>query len=732
MFNLSAKRLIIILFLLFVLLIALPIVTHLNLPQIERPNLAQITVDHDDGQHLKIDENDLIEEDCDSVCFKLNQMKIRLKQLIAIKKSVTSELKTLEEKRRNLIDELTSTGNKLDDIKSQFSKKTMELERVHKSLEQAKQTHREETDLILKSGHLIAPPLQLELIPSHAQQSKGQGLNGQASNDQSIIDQESHVHGTEVFQCNMNDCFNYSRCSVASKFLVYFYQDKNHHSNDKKRDSNDNFNSIVNSINSNTHVITDPKAACMYLVLYKNNLTDLKSLPYWSDGLNHLIINSNSNSTSSITHGKAIIAQINFHRQDFRHNYDVVIPNFDNHNDNDNFIPISHCPARRKYLISYRMADYCHGECRRIAGLLNPMNEQLKYEFNCSSSSSASSNSGCENHELILGQSTFALIISTSDLVFSEDLSILLKKMLRTGAIPVIVSLSHFKLPFTEVIDWRRATIQLPVARITELHWIIQSYSDADILSMRRFGQMVYQRYFISHKAVIDTILSLVRQRLLIPPPAAQQVMGQHLYNETLQTTEVILNEEDEFLGPIEAPFPSLTYQRNYSSVINFPYELWNDIRFDPFYNYPSTPFDGVLPSEAKFIGSSYGFRPIGQGAGGSGKEFSEALGGNQAKEQFTIVMLTYEREAVLIDSLSKLKGIPYLNKVLVIWNSPDQLPSADLRWPDIGVQIEVLKAEKNSLNNRFLPFQQIETDAILSMDDDAHLRHDEIVFGFR
>ncbi|KAK2093911.1 hypothetical protein P7K49_027649 [Saguinus oedipus] len=44
----------------------------------------------------------------------------------------------------------------------------------------------------------------------------------------------------------------------------------------------------------------------------------------------------------------------------------------------------------------------------------------------------------------------------------------------------------------------------------------------------------------------------------------------------------------------------------------------------------------------------------------------------------------------------------------------------------------EVVRTEKNSLNNRFLPWNEIETEAILSIDDDAHLRHDEIMFGFR
>lgn len=43
-----------------------------------------------------------------------------------------------------------------------------------------------------------------------------------------------------------------------------------------------------------------------------------------------------------------------------------------------------------------------------------------------------------------------------------------------------------------------------------------------------------------------------------------------------------------------------------------------------------------------------------------------------------------------------------------------------------------MVKAARNSLNNRFLPLDVVETEAVLSVDDDAHLRHDEIMFGFR
>ena len=114
----------------------------------------------------------------------------------------------------------------------------------------------------------------------------------------------------------------------------------------------------------------------------------------------------------------------------------------------------------------------------------------------------------------------------------------------------------------------------------------------------------------------------------------------------------------------------------------------------------------------------------IGQGEGGSGKEFSQNLGGNSPSEQFTIVMLTYEREQVLMESLTRLYGLPYLNKVIVVWNSP-VLPSPDLKWPNIEIPIQVLKTKKNSLNNRFLPYESIETEAILSMDDDVNLSKD-------
>ena len=87
--------------------------------------------------------------------------------------------------------------------------------------------------------------------------------------------------------------------------------------------------------------------------------------------------------------------------------------------------------------------------------------------------------------------------------------------------------------------------------------------------------------------------------------------------------------------------------------------------------------------------GPRLGFRPVAAGAGGAGKEFSESLGGNSPHEQFTVVMLTYRREQVLLSALGHLYGLPYLNKVVVVWNTPEP-PAETLQWPNVGVPVEV------------------------------------------
>ena len=116
------------------------------------------------------------------------------------------------------------------------------------------------------------------------------------------------------------------------------------------------------------------------------------------------------------------------------------------------------------------------------------------------------------------------------------------------------------------------------------------------------------------------------------------------------------MDELDEELGPVEPP---TSFTRNFSIILTSKYKLYIGESFDPFKLHPYTPFHPILPIEAKFISSSHGFRIIGDGAGGSGFEFFPSLGGNSPRQQFTIVIFTYERETILMDMLHRLKGLP-------------------------------------------------------------------------
>lgn len=234
----------------------------------------------------------------------------------------------------------------------------------------------------------------------------------------------------------------------------------------------------------------------------------------------------------------------------------------------------------------------------------------------------------------------------------------------------------------------------VPKPRVTEVHFLLRSLSDSDLLAMRRQGRFLWETYFSTTDSIFSTVLAVIRTRIQIPAaPIREEAAAEipHRSGKAAGTDPNMADTGDLDLGPVETepPYASPKYLRNFTLTVTDLYRSWNSAP-GPFHLFPHTPFDPVLPSEAKFLGSGTGFRPIGGGAGGSGKEFQAALGGNVPREQFTVVMLTYEREEVLMNSLERLNGLPYLNKVVVVWNSP-KLPSEDLVWPDIGVPIMVM-----------------------------------------
>lgn len=306
-------------------------------------------------------------------------------------------------------------------------------------------------------------------------------------------------------------------------------------------------------------------------------------------------------------------------------------------------------PARRKYLLTFqgerkppKKSTEFTEKTENVIELDNFIIEHMKdlmttstadrflFEFECVPPSDENVNAGPQDWGLcgtdssrraVLKESTFVLIFApnTPNLLSTTLLQARVYEALRSGAIPVILGGDQIKLAYDEVVQWRRVCIFLPRARVTELHFLLRAIPDVDVLLMRRQGRFIWERYLASVQSTLDTIIAVLRDRLNIPPLPVDTVPAVSVFNETFQPIQMVIGveaEQDESLGPLEPPYDSPAFRRNYSAFLTQGHQIWNDWG-DPFHLYPALPFDPLLPSDAKFLGSGTGFRPIGQGQGG-------------------------------------------------------------------------------------------------------------------
>ncbi|KFM64862.1 Exostosin-2, partial [Stegodyphus mimosarum] len=221
-----------------------------------------------------------------------------------------------------------------------------------------------------------------------------------------------------------------------------------------------------------------------------------------------------------------------------------------------------------------------------------------------------------------------------------------LSDAMQAGCIPVIVA-DGYILPFSEVIDWKRASITIFEENLSDLIHILKSVSDEKISEMRQQVCFLWEQYFSSMKNIVSTVLEILNGRIF--------------------------------------PHNALSY------------EDWNN---PPPKTGASAPL--FLPTIA----------PKSQG--------------------FTAVILTYDRLESLFQVIQKVVQAPSLAKVLVVWNNQIKPPPPASIWPKINKPLKVVQTKENRLSNRFYPYDEIETEAVLAIDDDiVMLTADELEFGY-
>ncbi|KAK0066105.1 exostosin-1, partial [Biomphalaria pfeifferi] len=108
---------------------------------------------------------------------------------------------------------------------------------------------------------------------------------------------------------------------------------------------------------------------------------------------------------------------------------------------------------------------------------------------------------------------------------------------------------------------------------------------------------------------------------------------------------------------------------------------------------------------------------------------------GETPRDKFTAVV--YATTPVTTSSPSLFRVLrmvsksQYCHKVIVLWHC-DVPPPPSQKWPtDLGIPVRVKTRDIKSINARFTPYKEIETDAVFNLDEDVLLTTDEIDFAF-
>lgn len=678
---------------------------------------------------------------------------LRIEDLKKIKASIRNELKSIEREKVRLLKDKANLVTKNEKLVVQISKSKQQLKQLELDISETKKRNLEEICDINRVSPVVFNPMKSVDIVQYTETPR---LDHSFNATPYLTERNEFNYRYDLSLCPLTREFKFSLLETAQSDRVV----------DDHRLKIDPL-IVKNLLTSHRQHTSNLSEACLMIILL-----DSTSKISLDPTKNNLVINlvdiTGNNQTLDSKELEAVFASPIFDKSLFRDGLDLVLPSIwqypTSYESVVGSIP-AQSPIERKYLASY----FGQGEDVKLATPItssiptllprhelddleetlqvvhrNSIDDLFLFLYNCG----LETNPQCfEDKEKMMELSTFLVILFKSNII-DNDINNQLYLALSRGTIPVIVGKERVILPFNEVIDWRRATILIPTSRLPEIHFILRSYSPADLYQLKYNGRRIFENYLATAKQILDTTISVISlERFNYPPPPIPNIKTISYFNSDdlildvnctsatcIESKSDSLNTliSSEIYGPRERPFPSPSFRRNFSLSLNLGYELWNNPMYSPLQLFPSNPIDPIPPSEYKFISTEQGYRPIGDGLGGSGPEFSRSLGGDRIMEQFTIVLLTYERELILMKTLERMKGLAYLNRILVVWNGINHKPSRDIIWPDIGVPIELVRVNRNSLNNRFLPYDSIETDAILSLDDDSPLRPDEIVFAFR
>jgi glucuronyl/N-acetylglucosaminyl transferase EXT1 len=515
-----------------------------------------------------------------------------------------------------------------------------------------------------------------------------------------------HQRVTNFNSCTMETCFDFTKC--YDDFLVYVYPSEPANSLGTTPPVSANYQKILTAITESRYYTSDPEKACLFVLaidtldrdslsedLVRNVPQRLQRLPYWNNGKNHVIFNLYSGTWPSYLElglgfdtGQAILAKASVSMQTMRHGFDVSIPLFHKHfplrSGHSGMVTANNFPVNKKHLLAFKGKRYVHGigsETRNsLFHLHNGKDIVMVTTCRHGKSWRELQDGRCDednreydryDYETLLQNSTFCLVPRGRRLGSFRFL-----EALQAGCIPVLLS-NSWVLPFHPQIDWKQAAIWGDERLLLQVVDIVRSISPSRIMAMRQQTQILWERYFSSIEKIVFTTFEIIRERLPDYP-----VRNGLIWNNS--------------------PGALLTLPTFTDNMRDFPFFL-ETLGYEP-----SANFTAVI------------FVQVGQSVNPSSALYK------------------------LVKSITKSQ---FVNRILILWAADQKVPSrkrfpstghiplnivTSLNAPILQTQASVAGDESRpSISQRFQPHALIETDAILSLDEDAILNTEEIDFAY-
>ncbi|XP_033640929.1 exostosin-1-like [Asterias rubens] len=357
-------------------------------------------------------------------------------------------------------------------------------------------------------------------------------------------------------KCRMDTCFDETNCRKDFKVYVYPIHGK----------ISESYSRILSSIRNSRFYTPNAGEACLLVpsidmldrdVLSHEFVIDAQSkfrkLPYWNGGRNHIIFNLYSGTWPDYSEElgfdieQAILAKASFTKQLFRPGFDISLPLFGKSHPQKGGargdLQANNFPVIRKYLLAFKGKRYLSGIGSDTRNALYHINNGYdiillttcrhgKDWYKLKDVRCDHDNAEYEKHDyqILLHNSTFCLVPRGRRLGSFRFL-----ESLQAACIPVILS-NGWELPFSEVIDWKKASIEGDERLLLQIPSILRSINDERILLLRQQTQFLWEAYFSSVDKIVTTTLQIIQDRVQKPrsklmwnhPPGALTIFPQY------------------------------------------------------------------------------------------------------------------------------------------------------------------------------------------------------------